>query len=250
MAYFASIHSTNGLAGRVYIQQIRPRAKKFLDRSASRRFTPRSSVACNVIDVIGTSYTVNAASEPSSSGLRLVAGLAQVPLVEAVAVDDDRGARRKIRQVRLQRRGVHRDQHVGCVARRDDVAVRDVHLERRHTGDGAGRSADLGGVVRQRREVVAEHGGQLGEPVADELHAVAGVAGEADDDAPQLLGLALRCRGGGHGPSPLRRPTKPPWPTASTLPRTRRATSGMPRRRHEQTDDEVPGRGASGFGRS
>ena len=53
--YFASIQSTSGCAGRVYIQQISPRAKKFLERSASRRLTSRSSVACRVIEVIGTS---------------------------------------------------------------------------------------------------------------------------------------------------------------------------------------------------
>ena len=38
------------------------------------------------------------------------------------------------------------------------------------------------GKFGQGREVVAEHGGQLGEAVADELHAVARVAGEADHD--------------------------------------------------------------------
>ena len=43
--------------------------------------------------------------------------------------------------------------------------------------------ADLGGEVGERREVVAGRGGLGGEAVPHQLHAVAGVPGEADDDA-------------------------------------------------------------------
>ncbi len=89
---------------------------------------------------------------------------------------------RQLGQVGLQRGRVHGHEHVGGVARRDDVVVGDVHLERRDAGDGAGRGTDLGRVVRHRRQVVAEHGADVGEAVAGELHAVAGVAGEPDDD--------------------------------------------------------------------
>ena len=46
-----------------------------------------------------------------------------------------------------------------------------------------GRRPDLGREVRQRRQVVAEHGRRAREAVARELHAVAGVAGETDDDS-------------------------------------------------------------------
>ena len=49
-------------------------------------------------------------------------------------------------------------------------------------GDGPGRGADLRREVRHGRQVVAEHGADVGEAIAGELHAVAGVAGEADDD--------------------------------------------------------------------
>ena len=59
----------SGSVGRVYIQQIRPSAKKFFERSASRGFTPSGLVASTVIEVIGTSYTRKFASEPSASGL-------------------------------------------------------------------------------------------------------------------------------------------------------------------------------------
>ena len=47
-----------------------------------------------------------------------VAGLGQVARGEVVGVDDDRGALGQVGEVRAQRRGVHRDQHVGGVAGR------------------------------------------------------------------------------------------------------------------------------------
>ena len=57
----------------------------------------------------------------------------------------------------------------------------------------AGRRADLGGEVGQRREVVPEDGGLAREAVAGQLHAVAGVAGEADDDPLELLDRLGSC---------------------------------------------------------
>ena len=118
-----------------------------------------------------------------------VADLVEVALVEGVLVDEDRRPDRHLGQVGLERRGVHRDEHVGRVARRDDVVGADVHLERRHAGDGARRGTDLRRVVRHRREVVAEQRAGVGEPIAGELHPVAGVAGEADDDTLETFGL-------------------------------------------------------------
>src|SRR5690606_35807947 len=56
--------------------------------------------------------------------------------------------------------------------------------------DAVGRArggADLGREVRQRREVVADERGRGGEAVPGQLHPVAGVAREADDDALLLL---------------------------------------------------------------
>ena len=69
LANFVSIHSIVGSTGRVYIHEMRPSAKKFLERSASRGFTPSSFVASSVIDVIGTWITRNAPRVVSSSGL-------------------------------------------------------------------------------------------------------------------------------------------------------------------------------------
>ena len=70
----------------------------------------------------------------------------------------------------------------------DVILVADFHSHTQYSHDGRpGWGPDLGREVRQRREVVAEHRARRREPVADELAAVAGVAGEADDDAVELL---------------------------------------------------------------
>ena len=54
---------------------------------------------------------------PVLERVRRVAGLLEVPVVEGVAVDDERAALAEIREVRLQRRRVHGHEHVGLVAR-------------------------------------------------------------------------------------------------------------------------------------
>ena len=54
-------------------------------------------------------------------------------------------------------------------------------------GQRAGGRADLGREVGQRREVVPEDRRLAREAIAGELHAVAGVAGEADHDPFELL---------------------------------------------------------------
>ncbi|MND08100.1 hypothetical protein D3C83_304980 [compost metagenome] len=49
------IQSHTGSTGRSYIHDTTPRAKKFLDRSASRGLAPVSLAASRVIEVMGTS---------------------------------------------------------------------------------------------------------------------------------------------------------------------------------------------------
>ena len=87
----------------------------------------------------------------------------------------------------LQRGRVHRHEHVRRVARREDVVGGEVELEAGDAGERAGRRADLGREVGQRREVVAEQRGLAREARARELHPVTGVAREADHDPVELL---------------------------------------------------------------
>ena len=119
--------------------------------------------------------------------VRLVPRLLQVAVVEGVGVGDDRPALREVADVDLERGGIHRDEDARLVSGREDVVVREVHLEARHAGKRAGGRADLGREVGQRREVVPEDGRLRREAVARELHSVAGVAGEPDHDPFELL---------------------------------------------------------------
>ena len=119
----------------------------------------------------------------------LVARLLQVALGEGVLVDDDRGAALQLGLVGLERRGVHRHQDIGVIARREDVARGEVDLEGRDAGQRSRRRPDLGREVRQRGQVVADDRGGVREPATGQLHSVAGVPGEADDDAFELLDL-------------------------------------------------------------
>ena len=90
-------------------------------------------------------------------------------------------------EVGLEGGRVHGHEHVGRVAGRQDVVVGEVDLEGRDAGERAGGGADLGREVREGREVVADERARSVNAVAGELHAVAGVAGEADDHPFQLL---------------------------------------------------------------
>ena len=115
-----------------------------------------------------------------------VADLRQVPRGELVGVGDEQTAAGQVGDVGLERGRVHHDQDVGGVARRHDVVVGEVQLEGADARQRARRRPDLGGEVGQRRQVVAEARRLAGEPVAGQLHAVAGVAGQPDDDAVEL----------------------------------------------------------------
>src|SRR5690606_6358569 len=90
-------------------------------------------------------------------------------------------------QVDLERCRVHRHEHVGRVAGGEHVVRGEVDLEARDAERGARGGADLGGEVGEGREIVAGDGGGLGELIAGQLHAVAGVAREADDDRVEDL---------------------------------------------------------------
>ena len=128
--------------------------------------------------------------------VRLVARLLQVAGVERVAVDDQRAARRQVADVRLERGRVHGHEHVRLVAGRVDLRRREADLEAGHAGQGAGRGADLGRVVGQRADVVAEDCGRARELRAGQLHAIARVARETDGYPFELLDgdvLVWRC---------------------------------------------------------
>ena len=211
----------------------------FFERSASRLVTSTSFSASSVSVVSGTSCTWYSVERAVLERVRVVAGLLEVALGEGVAVDDQRAALRQVAQVRPQRGRVHRHEHVGRVAGREDVVVGEVELEAGDARQRAGGRADLGGEVGQRREVVAEQRRLAGEAAAGQLHAVAGVAGEADGHLLELLDLLghhrlHRSADDRDAPRPFRRRTARPD-------RPRRASRGSAARARPRSSRRPPG---------
>src|SRR5262249_53127589 len=108
--------------------------------------------------------------------------------------------------VRLQGGGIHRDEYVDVVARREDFLAREVDLERAHARERSRGSADLGGKSWQPADVVARGRRPRRELHSGELHPVTGIAGETNDDGiPGLYSfcrLRLSGRRNGHRTSP------------------------------------------------
>ena len=165
----------------------------FLARWPSFFVAPMASTAPRVSVVIGDRLHDVVGQLVVLQRVGLVADLGQVALGELVGVGDDQAAARQVDDVGLERGRVHRDEHVGPVTRGQDVVVGDLDLERRDAGQRALWRADLGRVIRLRRKVVAEQCGLGGEAVTGQLHAVAGVTGESDDDLFELLPRAWCC---------------------------------------------------------
>ena len=130
-----------------------------------------------------------------------VSDLLQVLRGELGGIKDDEAAAAKIAEVGGQGSRVHGHQDVGLVAWGGDVVIGEMHLEARDAGDGALGSTNLGREVRQGGDVIAMDGGLSGEAVTGQLHAVAGIAGESNDDSVEGLDLSLvsgvMCRVGG-----------------------------------------------------
>ena len=120
-------------------------------------------------------------------GIGGVFGLLQVGRRELVGVDDDHAARGQVAQAGLERRRVHRNEHLRLVAWGKNVLARQVHLEAADAGQRADRRANFGRKVRHGADVVADDRCGVSELCAGELHAVAGVARKADNDILDLL---------------------------------------------------------------
>ena len=176
--------------GRPYIHDSRPRANMFFARAASLRERPNSLTASTVIPVRSSGCTAYAAErvvvERARRRSRPWRGCGAVKSWVSTMIVAPWG-----RSPRLARSAA------GFIATSTSGASPGVRMSwsakctwnDETPGQRALRGPDLGGEVGQRRQVVAERGGLLGEPVPGQLHAVAGVAGEPDDDAVELLDL-------------------------------------------------------------
>ncbi len=107
-------------------------------------------------------------------------------------------ARGHIAEVGSQRGRVHGHEDARVVPGGQDVVVGYVDLESGHAGQGPGRGPDLGREVREGGQVVAKQGRGGRETVPGQLHAVAGIAGKADDGPVQVDYWTLMGSGIGH----------------------------------------------------
>ena len=128
--------------------------------------------------------------------------------MEALPVDDQDAARLQVFEVRLEGCRVHGDQDIQVVTGGEDRKGGEVQLESADARQRPGRGADLGRKVRERREVIAGERRLGRELHAGDLHAVARVTREPDDD-----GVAFLDPPGTRG-YPVRHlgtPPRPPW---------------------------------------
>ena len=164
----------------------------FLQRSASLLPRPNGFTASRVSCEMLKRDELPAGEAAVLERIGLVARLGEVARAELALVGDDQPAGLQIVDIGLQRRRVHRDQHVGRVAGGLDRGRAEIDLE---GGDSEGRAlrrADLGREIGEGGEIVAGERGREGELAAGQLHAVAAVAGEADDDGfGRHVGAAL-----------------------------------------------------------
>src|SRR3546814_1043035 len=89
--------------------------------------------------------------------------LGEVPIGELALVGDDQPAELQRLDIGLERGRVHRDEHVGRIARGLDRGRAEVDLERRNAEQRALRRTDFGGEIGEGRQVVARQRGRQGE---------------------------------------------------------------------------------------
>ena len=127
----------------------------------------------------------------------LVMRLVEVALGERAGVGNHQPAGLQRRDIGLQRRRVHRHKHIGRITRSVDFAAAEIDLEGRDAEQRALRRADFGGEIGERGQVIAGQRGRQGELPTRQLHAIAGIAGEAHNDAFGGCGEAVLRGGGG-----------------------------------------------------
>ncbi len=113
--------------------------------------------------------------------------LAQIGFLKAVGIDDEDAVGFQVGYIDLQRRGIHGNQDIHSVPRRVHVIGGKMKLIAAYARQRSGRSANLRGEVRKCSDIIAIQRHRIGELAAGDLHAVAGVSGEADDGLIDLL---------------------------------------------------------------
>ena len=124
--------------------------------------------------------------DPVALGVGQIAGIDGVIAGGAL---DNQAAGLERRKVHLERRRVHRDENVRRVTRSIDLAAAEIDLEGRNAEQRALRRADFRGEIGEGGQVVPRERGRQRELPTGQLHAVAGIAGKANNSGPQFLTL-------------------------------------------------------------
>ena len=119
--------------------------------------------------------------------------LCQIAVAEVASIHNQSAALFQVAQINLKCRRVHCHQHIRLVARSVNVIRRKAHLKTRHTKNRAYRSANLGRIVRERCDIVAQQRRGVGELITGKLHAIARVSGEANYNIVNLLQWDFLC---------------------------------------------------------
>ena len=118
--------------------------------------------------------------------------LVESGLGEGVDVDNSGTALAQELGVDLEGSGVHCHQHITLVTWRVHT-VTNVNLETRHTAQRTLRGTHLGGIIGESRDAVTKARTHIRENVASQLHTIAAVTREADDDALTELDFCFFC---------------------------------------------------------
>ena len=103
----------------------------------------------------GTSHhTVGVDAHLAQVVIGLESRLLQVVRTETVGINDDGGLGLGIAVLCLERRGVHRHEHVAQVTRGIDLTLTNMHLKSRHTGERPLRGADVCRIIRKCGDAV------------------------------------------------------------------------------------------------
>ncbi len=117
--------------------------------------------------------------------------LAQVGFLKAVGIDDEDAVGLQVRDIDLQSRGIHGNQDIYGVPRRVHVAGGKMELVTAYARQSSGRGANLCGEIRKGSDIITIQRHGIGELAAGNLHAVAGVPGEADNCLIDLFAPVL-----------------------------------------------------------
>ena len=117
--------------------------------------------------------------------------LVEIALAELAFVGDHQTAGPHRLDIGLERRRVHRDQHIRFVAGGFDRARSEIDLERGHAEQRPLRRANFRRKVRESGEVIARQRRRQRELPAGQLHPVAAVAGKTDDDIFGAVGIGV-----------------------------------------------------------